>query len=419
MTFFEQLSSIRDSALLYRAMLLGYGLFFIGFFLTPAALENYHQGFYYTGLALIGLILVPRGLTVLRGNAVFWLLSAYLLYMAASGFWSEVFHLDPEAAKRTVKTLQRAFYIIVFLLLTAAIRDRDPRGFDRMLMVVCLAAAVSSVITLLLWYSEHPFPESRVWGFSLVRWTIFAAYSFGVFAVLSVYFMIRSETRWLTMVLGAAFLTLFTYVWLSQSRMALGATLIGVAVVAMGSRSRDRVWVLLLVGLVVGVTSVLLIPDTGDHVLSRGWSFRPAIWSAYLDRAMDSPIFGEGILTDRRNYVYAPPLDGVVPDAHSAYLGTLRDGGLVGFALLLGCFAAALWRGVASISRSASYLSLALALEVMAFIATDTDRLITRTGGPWIFLWLPLALIMTDPAARGATAVTRQDPRVGKMEVPD
>ena len=156
--------------------------------------------------------------------------------------------------------------------------------------------------------------------------------------------------------------------------------------------------------------SVLLIPDAGDHVLSRGWSFRPQIWGIYIERAMQSPIFGEGILTDRRTYVYAPPFDGLVPDAHSAYIGTLRDGGLVGLGLLLSVFVAALWQGARGTLKFGAYLSLALGLQVMAFIATDTDRLITRTGGQWIFLWLPLALIMTDPAvrARGASDTGRQ-----------
>jgi len=420
MAFLKQLSSIQNSELLHRAMLLGYGLFFAGFFLIPRDLENYHQGFYYSGLALVGLVLLPRGWSLLRTNLVFWLFSVYLLYMAASGFWSEAYHLDPEAAKRTITYLKRAGYIIVFFLLTAAIRDHNPRRFDKMLMVVCVAAAVSSIITLWLWYRTHTFPESRVWGFSLVRWTIFAAYSFGVFAVLSLHFMIAARHRWLIWAMGLAFLILFGYVWLSQSRMALGATVLGMAVVMLGSRKRDWMWGLLVMGLVIGVSSVVLIPDTVDYLFSRGLSFRPDIWKAYIARGMDSPLFGEGILSDRRNFVSAPPLRGLVPDAHSAYVGTFRDGGLVGVLLLVGACLAALWRGVTEILRSASYISLALALEVVAFIATDTDRLITRTGGQWVFLWLPMVLVMTAPAvASRRTDNSRPDPDPESDRVPE
>jgi len=396
------IDTVRNSAWLYRAMLLGYGLFFMGFFVTPSNLENYHQGFYYHGLALVGLLLLPRGFQLLYNNPIFWLLGIYLLYMSVSGLWTPELFLEPEAHRYTTKYLQRALFIILFFLISSALRDHDDQGFDRMLIGVCFVAAISSLVTLLLWYSKHPFPGSRVWGFSLVRWTIFSAYSFGVFAVLSAYYMVRSRSRPLTIALGIAFLMLFTYVWLSQSRMALGATLLAVAIVSMGSaRLRDRMLVFLLVALGVGITSMLLIPDATDMVMSRGWSFRPQIWATYLERAINNaPFFGEGFLTDRTNYVYAPPYRGVVPDAHSGYMGTLRDGGALGLGLLLSAFAFALWRSVRSASRTGNYLSLALTVAVMGFIATDTDRLITRTGGQWLFLWLPLILVMSDPAAR-------------------
>jgi len=401
MTLPERIRSIADSPVLYQVMLIGFGLFFVGFFVVPSSLENLHQGFYYKFLAILGLLLLPRGFELLRRNPVFWLLAAYLLYMVTSALWTPDLLMTSGAERYTTKYLQRASFIIMFFMIGTALRNRDPDGFDRMLMVVCFAAAVSSVVTLVLWYSNNPFPESRVWGFSLVRWTIFSAYSFGVFAVLSVYFMIRSEDRRLTIALGMAFLMLFTYVWLSQSRMALGATLLGIAVVSMSStRLKEQILILLLITFGIGITSLLLIPDAVDQVLSRGWSFRPQIWATYIERAMNSPIFGEGFLTDRTNYVFAPPYRGVVPDAHSGYIGTLRDGGLVGLGLLLSAFLAALWRGLRSAMRTRNFLALALTLEVMAFIATDTDRLVTRTGAQWIFLWLPLLLVMSDPGGR-------------------
>jgi O-antigen ligase len=200
-------------------------------------------------------------------------------------------------------------------------------------------------------------------------------------------------------------------VWLAQSRTAFGAVLLGVLVASMGTHTRNRVMILLLVGLGIGVTSTLLIPSAFDYVFARGLSFRPDIWAAYLFRAMNNPIFGEGLLSDRTTFVYAPPLIGSVPDAHSAYIGTIRDGGIVGLSLLGGAFLAALWCGIRSVTRSSCYLSLALALVVIAYLATDTDRLITRTGAQWIFLWLPMALIMSSPEClRGRKTANPDEP---------
>jgi len=397
---FAHIAAIAESQQLSKLLLVGYGLFYAGFFLVPRALENYHQGFYYLGLALVGLLLVPEGLRLLRTNLVFWLLFSYLLYMVATSLWTEGWAGDPEMAKRSLKYLQRALYILFFFLLTAVLRKRHPVGFDNMLKLVCIAAGVSSLITLFLWYSTHPFPESRVWGFSLVRWTIFAAYSFGVFAVISVYFIFRTSRLWMRAALMGSFLALFSYVWLAQSRAAFGATLLGVILASLGGRRRHSAVILLAVAVVLAVTSLLFIPDAAELVFSRGLSFRPQIWSAYIERAMDAPFFGEGYFCDPRNFVYSPPKIGWVPDAHSGYFGTLRDGGLVGLALLLGTFGAALVRAVQSAWRTGSFLSLALAVAFMAFMLTDSDRLITRTGGPWLFVWLPLAIIMTGPVGK-------------------
>lgn len=395
------LFSVADADWLYKLVLYGYGLFFVGFFLLPKELENYHQGFFYMGLAVVGLLLVPAGFERLRNTALFWLLAAYLLYMVASVFWGAG-GVDAETFKRASKLLQRVLYILVFFLMTTAIRARYPALFDQVLKAVVLAAGVSSVITLLVWYTDHPFPESRVWGFSLVRWTIYAAYAYGVFAVLAVYGLLHSSSRSIKLALAVAFTALLAYVWLSQSRAAFGATLVGVVVVSMGSKFRHAAAVLLLGMFALLVTTLLFVPDASELLFSRGLSFRPQIWSAYLERAMDAPIFGEGYLSDPSNFVYAPPLVGIVPDAHSAYFGSLRDGGLVGLGLLLATFVAALVRGIQSAWRGAGYLSLALCLEFTAFLLTDADRLIARTGGQWLFLWLPLALVASDlqrPAA--------------------
>lgn len=390
------LTSMLESKWLYSALLYGYGLFFVGFFLLPKELENYHQGFFYMGLALVGLLVVPKGFQQLRNNVVFWLLCAYLMYMVASVLWGSG-DLDAETIKRGFKLLQRALYIVVFFLMIAAIRARAPTAFDQMLKMVAIAAGVSSVITLLLWYSHNPFPESRVWGFSLVRWTIFAAYAYGVFAVISVYGMLNTTEHWLRLALAGAFTALLGYVWLAQSRTAFGATVIGVIVVSMGSKFRHAALVLLLGIAVLLVTTLLFVPDAGELLFSRGLSYRPQIWSAYLERAMNALIIGEGYFSDPRTFVYAPPMIGLVPDAHSGYFGTLRDGGLIGLGLLLATFAAALFRGIQSAWRGAGYLSLALGFEFMAFLMTDTDRLISRTGGQWLFVWLPLAIIVSDP----------------------
>ena len=91
---------------------------------------------------------------------------------------------------------------------------------------------------------------------------------------------------------------------------------------------------------------------------------------------------------------------------------------MIGLALLLAAFGAALVRAAQTAWRTGAFLSLALAVEFMAFLLTDTDRLITRTGGPWLFVWLPLAIIVTGPVGRPEGREGRADRDLGAVLPP-
>jgi O-antigen ligase len=72
----------------------------------------------------------------------------------------------------------------------------------------------------------------------------------------------------------------------------------------------------------------------------------------------------------------------------------LRDGGLPGLALLLALLGIAVMQAWRTFRERGERLYLALLLYGMACIAMDFDRLLVHPKEMWLYLWLPLALVV-------------------------
>ncbi len=384
---------LKNTISLSRILLIGYGIFLVGFLFVPTAAEDYHQKFYYNILFFLGILKFPKSISLLKSNPVFITAVVYLLYMAVSGTWTEEPYVDGETAKLVLKTFERAMFILMFLLMTALIREEHPQQFDYLLQILCILAAVSSSLTLFLWYSANPFPYARPEGFTVIRQPLYTSFTYGLFSLVSASCFLKTQSNFSRAILGLAIIVLLAFVAMARSRTTLGATIIGLAVITVGSRSRRGLWMILGATALSAVLILAVFTDFYAYLFERGLSYRPVIWGAFIDRFMESPVFGEGYLSDPGVYIDVRQLGYVYP--HSAYIATLIDGGLTGLALLIALLGCGLWWSLKSAKNTGSYLSLALLLYVVACIATDTDRLITSVGAIWVFVWLPIALIMT------------------------
>jgi O-antigen ligase len=113
---------------------------------------------------------------------------------------------------------------------------------------------------------------------------------------------------------------------LASSRGALLALLVGLVVLAAG-RLRSRA---LIAAIALGAVVALLValPRTsfGD---------RPAYWRVAVEDASDHAVLGSGAGTFDDVWLERRPIPGFVHDAHSLYLETAAELGVVGLALLL------------------------------------------------------------------------------------
>ena len=101
-------------------------------------------------------------------------------------------------------------------------------------------------------------------------------------------------------------------------------------------------------------------------------------------------VFGQGYLVNPEVQAY----DKVFPHAHNSYLASLRDGGLIGLALLMATLGVALWWSFKLYRQQGNRIYLALLLYSMACISMDFDRLLTQPKELWLYYWLPIGLIM-------------------------
>jgi O-antigen ligase len=184
-------------------------------------------------------------------------------------------------------------------------------------------------------------------------------------------------------------LALLALVVLTQSRTAMASVIVGLLILigyralAVAAAGVAAVWALM------AANPAIWLNRMGDY------SFRPGIWEQVLVDMQSYWWFGHGYLIDPHVQAY----DKLFDHAHNSYLATLRDGGLLGLALLVAILGlAALWAWRLYRQRG-ERIYLALLLYGMTSIAMDYDRLLLHPREIWLFFWLPVAFIMaTYPA---------------------
>lgn len=378
-------------------LVLSYTLFLAGFFYIPNAVDLYK--FYVVALFLPGLFITPRTFSSLRGNGLFYAILLYIGYMVISSFWSANFSIT-----YLWDASRLGAYTVVFLLVTVFIRDRDPALFDSIIMFICLLAAIAAVASVFIWYSENPFPRSRLVGIGTLRNPNPSSFAYGFFCFMSCYYALSSESARCRFVFMATCAVLVVFVALTQSRGGALATLASILVLLFHKRSHQHfITVIMLLTLLATSIYLLAPPELLSLQITRGLPRRPDIWKTVLDQVSNAPIFGNGfykeILLDHQGK------PAIANFAHNALLATARDGGLIGLALHMSILATAVYQTFKAKSENITALYLSLLLFGFICMSFDSDQLLSRPKMLWIIFWLPLALILsTDRNPQKAVA---------------
>jgi O-antigen ligase len=366
-----------------------YSLFLAGFYFVPNAVDNYK--FYTAAVFLPGLFLLPRVLKLCWRSPIWLSLLAYLGYMLLSSLWSAEF--SPATLWRDVRYTA---YILSFILLTLYWFERNrllPDAIMEAVALVVIVAALVSVIAFQAMGLLSMATEDRLVGLGITDNPNPSAFVYGFFGVIALDYARRHWGEKLAYIYAAGVLVIILFVILTQSNTGLLALAAGCVLLFLLDRRPAHPS--LIIALCLGTAAAIylawvlgLLSATADI----GFMNRLPIWQRILEQWQDAPAFGYG-------YQPTPILwpDGrssILNYAHSGFLSTLRDGGLVGLALLLIVYGFALRAALNMVftSRRARYLG--LFVFGLACVLVDSDQMVTRPRELWIILWLPLACLV-------------------------
>lgn len=355
-----------------------YGLFLIGFFFIPERSLQYL--FYYLAVLLPFLPVAWRHRQKLLHGHLVLVALGYIAYLTLSMLWS-----DPLTWRCAGFMLARGLLTASFLLITACLLWRHPDTFHTLLKVVTVCAALFGLISIVIFYSSHPFPTSRMVSFAQIDNPNTMGVVTGLFALLAVNFVLAAESVKVRLLYSAAAIILLSVVLLTQSRNAFLATSVGL--LALFSRrhgQRSLVIGVLLLALLIA----LFITPLAQRFGEGSATIRTGIWASTLAQIAAAPLFGHGQCSGMQ----LPSSGLVFTQPHSVYLATAWHGGLIGLLLLLSVLIAAFRQALNWRKQHHESLYLALVVYMAVAISVDFGSIITRPREAWLYFWLPVAL---------------------------
>ena len=259
----------------------------------------------------------------------------------------------------------------------------------RMCVALVIAASAGALISIISLFFFHSFQEERMVFFGSVGHPIVGASTYGLAAVMGYFCLNCWHNDRLRKARNLGVLIISAAVLFSQSRgpiIALYVTFLFGAI-----WKRDGVTVAILLFLPSALYAVY--STTGfefGQVVSRGLSYRTEIWRIVIDRIEEHMWFGHGLLAEEGNLLCYGRVMHHHP--HSGYLSTVFYGGLTGLVLflclLLACFKVAF----ENLIREKECMVMGMLMFAAMSIATDTNKLVTKPSGIWLFFWVPVAI---------------------------
>jgi hypothetical protein len=162
---------------------IAYSIFLLGFFFFPSTKS--HSNFYYVAVAVPFLIIIfmkKVDLKLLFSNRTFLLITIYLVYMSCTVLWAGNAEISDLS-----KYGRRVLYILLFVGVTIHLINSYPTLLKRLILALCWMAAIVAVANILFFYSQHPFPSTRLWGYGIANHPVMASSQYGIIVIACIY----------------------------------------------------------------------------------------------------------------------------------------------------------------------------------------------------------------------------------------
>lgn len=395
---------------------LSFGLlmaFIIGWYWMPstsAQASGYHNLLFY--------VLVMPGLWILcisrTGKSLDFsplvLASGFLvMYLGASALWAQE-PIERPLAIVGFHTLATA----TFVLGVFQIFDRSRLALFRRIVVI--AATSITLVSIVAWLFGRTYHLGQLHSAIHFEHPNLFAQALGFAALLALGSALRSRTQSLQIVWTTAFALLSFGIFLTRGRTVILAV-VATGLISVAAYRGRRAFAVALIAVIIIFGILLTSESKYVNLVERGDAGRIYIWKTLLERMADRPMVGAGINAD--DNVEFPKGSWEFPNGfkllhpHSAVIGTLYYGGLVGLGLMILVIALALRAGRRNARVDGEWDPLILLLFGIICLIPDGHRLVSEPHlSSWLVFWLPIGLIATGP-------FTADDVSVNKPTEPD
>ena len=377
-----------------------YTVFILGFFFFPSS--KFLSNFFYLAVALPFVILIFMKKVDLRpffDSRTFLLITLYLVYMFCTLFWADSLGISDLS-----KYGRRVLYILIFLSVTIHLTQSYPTFLQKLLALLCWTAAAFAIAKILSYYSQHPFPGTRLFGHGMLKLVFRPASLYGIIAIACTYLALHQRAVKINLLYLGPLLVCLSYMLLAQSRGPLLSFTVSMLAWQLsawllhkeGSHNHRNRPLVVLALLSVLISALIIVNAEYFKLLllsKSSYQVRLEIWGHLLVRIENAPWFGHGLTADSR----ITASDGITwLHPHSVYVGTLLYGGIVGLLLLIAVVISAIWQGFGRARKPINLTSAIMVLYGAICIAPNGNMLIHHPKPFWLFFWFPLALVVAS-----------------------
>ncbi len=365
-----------------------YLLIFAGFFFLPTPT---HRCVMYISLPF-SLFYIREHFALLKEG--FWKhryftipLVAFLAYTALSALWS-----TPLEDGFTFNETKPVLFIPLSMATLYLIVLRNPFVFN-LLIYAFIAGALCSGIYLLIdnWAAD---PLSRMEGLGRAGNPVMGGYLYCI-AILTLFFAKPlAGICWKYKLPVAIIFAYVMMLMLSRSPIiVLGATFAILLVV------RRQYKILLTLALLAIVSAASIVATSSRDVIpiiNRPDTGRSQVWQGTFDKIAESPLWGHGIATKFFYPIYdsAGGLIEKAPHAHSFYLGTLVQGGIISLAFLLYFIVVMERKSYRMIKNTGEFWMFAVFTSCILMGLMNFAGTVNNLAVIWVAFWYPCVLIM-------------------------
>lgn len=357
------------------------GAFFILIGLPLLQKTSHYQTIYYI-LTLLPLILF----LAIRPNEIINKISNITKIFIIFSLWSSITIFWSDTQETLITPITRSIYTFSLFLSFSIISRKNEKTILNIFITSGLIVATLSTYELYDFIITYQ-PGSRFIGTGALSNPLLSSHIFGLFAVLFFALTITTENikaKLIYLFLALIFLIAVTSTGSRTPLLALTTTAIWFAFILNNKKS----FIIILSSTILLILIYIIYPEA---IISRGFSYRPELWSLTIDKIILKPIVGYGF--DSNSGFYINSLDTTFREPHNIHLSMLYFTGTIGFTLWCAMHVYALWVCWKNKLDSLFIVGSALLIYGIAAGMTEGGSLLPRPKEHWFITWIPLAFI--------------------------